>query len=155
MKTRRCTLSAILVLFFAFTAFAAIDHIWSFAELRDRATLVVIATPIKVTATGQSTNIGVLRGKEIQTTFRVMTMLKGALSTNAFLLRHFSDEKPKQVYVNNSPRLVSFEPKDKLPYLMFLQREDDGRYAAVSGHWSPQDSILLLPASGFRASMTP
>jgi hypothetical protein len=155
MKTKRSILNSVWVFFFALTAFAGMDHIWSFEELRERATLVAIATPIKVVATGQSTSIGTLSGKEILTTFRVMTTLKGASSTNVFVLRHFSDQKPKQAYANSYPRLVSFEPKNKLPYLMFLQREADGRFAAVSGQWSPQDSILLLPTSYFRASRAP
>jgi len=38
--------------------------------------------------------------------------------------------------------LVSFKPGGKKQFLMFLQKEADGRYVAVTGQTDPQLSII-------------
>jgi hypothetical protein len=127
---------------------------WSYAEINDTATLIVLATPTKVTATPERTalpNIQTVHndgkkedviGAGVETTFEVLTVLKGERSTNALVLHHFTlAEQPKLMY---GPRLVSFEPKDKKSYLMFLQKEADGRYVAVSGQTDPVLAIKEL-----------
>ena len=57
------------------------------------------------------------------------------------VLHHFTLVKPSAA---RGPDLVSFEPKDKKRFLMFLQKEADGRYVAVSGQTDPQDAIMEI-----------
>jgi hypothetical protein len=42
---------------------------------------------------------------------------------------------------------VAFDPKEKKPYLMFLRRQDDGRYIPVSGHFDASFAIKELGES--------
>ena len=129
---------------------------WSYDMLNDQATLVVIATPTKVTETSElaalpnivtsrnGTNENIM-GKGVETSFEVLTVLKGEPSTKTLVLHHFKLANPgAQV---SGPFLVSFEPKDKKRYLMFLQREADGRYVAVSGQTDPMLSIIGIESN--------
>jgi len=119
--------------------------------LTDKAALVVVATPTKVEETselaalpniitvhGDGTEADVM-GKGVETSFDVLTVLKGEHGTKTLVLHHFKLAKPEVTM--NGPDLVTFEPKDKKRYLMFLQREADGRYIAVSGQTDPEDAI--------------
>jgi len=144
-----------MALFFAIGLHARIHKAWSYAELNDQATLIVIATPTKVTATSDRTalpNIQTVHndgtkedvaGVGVETTFEVLTVLKGERRTNAFVLHHFTLADPKAMMMSG-PQLVFFEPKDKKRYLMFLQREADGRYVAVCGQTDPVYAIKEL-----------
>lgn len=123
-------------------------------EQNNKATLVVIATPTKIAETSELTalpNIETVHndgtkekvmGKGVETSFEVLTVLKGEPSTKTLVLHHFTPAKPE--LMDNSPMLVSFEPKDKKRYLMFLQKEADGRYVAVCGQTDPAYSIKEL-----------
>jgi hypothetical protein len=124
------------------------------ARLNDAATLVVVATPTKVgeiselaalpniaTVHNNGTKEDVM-GKGVETSFEVLTVLKGERSTKTLVLHHFRLAKPEATI--NGPGLVSFEPKDKKRFLMFLQKEADGRYVAVSGQTDPQDAIMEI-----------
>jgi len=115
----------------------------------DKATLVVIATPTKVAETSELAalpgigsyydgRIEDVMGKGVETTFQVLTVLKGERSTKTLVLHHFTLVKPPMA---RGPDLVSFEPKDKKRFLMFLQKEADGRYVAVCGQTDPAYSI--------------
>jgi hypothetical protein len=44
----------------------------------------------------------------------------------------------------DGPGLISFEPNSHKQYLMFLQRDTDGRYVAVTGQEDPIDSVKQL-----------
>jgi hypothetical protein len=143
-----------MALFLTLGLHARIHKAWSYAELNDQATFIVIATPTKVTTTSERTalpNIQTVHkdgtkedvmGAGVETTFEVLTVLKGERGTNALVLHHFTLADPKPM--NRGPQLVSFEPKDKKRYLMFLQRESDGRFAAVCGQTDPVYAIKEL-----------
>ena len=144
-----------MALFLALGLHARIHQAWNYATLNDKATLIVIATPTKVTATSERTplpNIQAVHkdgtkedviGAGVETTFEVLTVLKGERSTNNLVLHHFTLADPNR-RVMNGPQLVSFEPKEKKRYLMFLQREADGRYVAVCGQTDPVYAIKVL-----------
>jgi hypothetical protein len=130
---------------------ARLMQAWTYDMLNDKATLVVIAIPIKVvetselaalpniaTVNGDGTKEDVM-GKGVETTFQVLTVLKGEPSVKTLVLHHFTLVKP---LADSGPDLVSFEPKDKKRLLMFLQKEADGRYVAVSGQTDPMLSII-------------
>lgn len=46
--------------------------------------------------------------------------------------------------IMDGPMFVAFQPKEGKSYLMFLKREPNGRYAAVSGQIDPDDAIKDL-----------
>jgi hypothetical protein len=120
----------------------------------DKAALVVIATPTTVAETSELValpnivtvhNDGTkedVMGKGVETTFDVLTVLKGERATKTLVLHHFKLAKPGVGF--NDPMLVSFKPQDKKRYLMFLQKEADGRYVAVCGQTDPAYSIKEL-----------
>jgi hypothetical protein len=58
------------------------------------------------------------------------------------VLRHYR-EASSQLSING-PGLVAFDPTAGTQYLMFLVREKDGRYAAVSGQTDPDMAIEPL-----------
>ena len=97
--------------------FLALGLHWSYTALNEKATLVVIATPTKVTATAERAalpNIQTVHndgtkedviGAGVETTFEVLTVLKGERSTNTLVFHHFILVDPKPVHFG--PQLVS------------------------------------------------
>jgi len=144
----------LLLLSLGFESHARLKQFWSYDSLNDQATLVVIATPIKTAETSERAalpNIVTvhsdgtkenLMGKGVETSFQVLTVLKGERSTKTLVLHHFT--LAKSGVMMNGPDLVSFDPKDKKRFLMFLLKEADGRYIAVSGQTDPQDAIMEM-----------
>ena len=75
-------------------------------EQNNKATLVVIATPTKIAETSELTalpNIETVHndgtkekvmGKGVETSFEVLTVLKGEPSTKTLVLHHFTPAKP-------------------------------------------------------------
>jgi len=129
---------------------------WTYDLLKAKATLIVIATPTKVTVLNEQGNIpwldesgqvqtfsNVMR-KEVETTFSVLTVLKGEQTTNTFVLHSF-EYAPRPgggpVYTDSDPHLVAFDLKEKKSYLLFLRRQNDGRYIPVSGHYDASFAI--------------
>jgi hypothetical protein len=122
----------------------------------DKATLVVIATPTEVTETSELAALPNIQtvyndgrkedvmGKGVETRFQILTVLKGERSTKTLVLHHFRLVEP---LADGGPDLVSFEPKDKKRFLMFLQKEADGRYVAVCGQTDPAFSIREIVGS--------
>jgi hypothetical protein len=119
--------------------------------LNDKATLIVIATPTKVVETSElaalpnitavytnGTHEAVM-GKGVETSFKVLTVLKGEREIKQLVLHHFTLAAAP---ANSGPLFVSFNPEDKKQFLMFLQKEADGRYVAVTGQTDPQVSII-------------
>lgn len=149
MKT---TILALLTsLFLVFQSHARLLEAWTYDALNDKATLVVVATPVEVAETSELAalpNIATVHtngtqepvmGNGVETRFKVLTILKGARNLKELVLHHFALASPS---ASRGPLLVSFKPEDKKQFLMFLQKEADGRYVAVSGQTDPQCSII-------------
>jgi hypothetical protein len=130
---------------------------WSYESLNDKATFVVIATPTKVTMTSEhatlpniSAGTNAIIGIGVETTFDVLAVVRGDRNTKTFVLPHYklpppqarSSDRRITVDMGGGPGLVSFEPKDRKIYLLFLEREADGRYVAVSGQIDPFWSVM-------------
>ncbi len=135
----RCFLVA-LILFTATTlAEARAVRLWTYQELLDKADFVVIAVP---TAMGDcQERLQSLPGTRqpvvgVETKFQVSAVLKGEKSTKEFVLHHYRcDGFP--CTMPNGPTFITFDPAKKRPYLLFLVREADGRYAPVVGQIDP------------------
>ena len=147
----------VVLCFIPFLALARIHRTWSYVQLRDGADLIVIAAPLSVKETSErsplpdialvkpdSTRSDVI-GTGIETTFEVLAVLKGEATLKTFVLHHYTAEPAV-----NGPGLVRFEPKYKevqemkfheRKFLMFLKREADGRFCAVSGQTDPNISV--------------
>ena len=139
--------------FIVFQSHARLMQIWTYDMLNDKAALVVIATPTKVVETSELMvfpNITTVypngqqeavKGKGVETTFKVLTVLKGEPDIKQLVLHHYALASAP---ADGEPMLVSFKPEGNQQFLMFLQKETDGRYVAVSGQTDPQFSVIEL-----------
>ena len=72
--------------------------------------------------------------------------MKGAQSAKKATLHHYQLADPKQLMMN-APSLASFDAQQPTRYLLFLHREQDGRYSPVSGQTDPlMFSVVKLEA---------
>jgi hypothetical protein len=134
---------------------------WNYAELMKTADLVVIATPRATTNTGKLEELpdisemdasgkkSKVMAERLETELDVTVVMKGApldtkgKATTKIVLHHARDYPANKPSVNG-PGYVLFDPKEKRQYVMFLVREPDGRYAAVSGQTDPDEAIEPL-----------
>lgn len=131
---------------------------WSYDKLNEKATLIVVVIPTKVVETSELAalpNIATVHtngtqeavmGKGVETSFRVLTVLKGERDIKQIVLHHFAVAPAPAG--RGDPQLVSFKPEEKKQFLMFLQKEADGRYVAVSGQTDPLESIIGMESNG-------
>ena len=127
---------------------------WSYDELRNEADLIVVATPSDVKETAEKALPDELTmvdkdGKPtklvwagIETTFEVLTVLKGETTLKPSVFHHYQIHQTGIVI--NGPMLVSFDPKQKKRFLLFVKREAGGRYVAVSGQTDPAIAVKEL-----------
>jgi hypothetical protein len=132
-------------------AYARIVPVLSYQELFDKSDLIVIAIPVSKTAdTDERTNFQNLSqvdadGKQtpisaigVETVFSVLHVVKGdsARIPFAIILHHYRPE----TLVIDGPNVVSFDPTDARrlrTVLLFLVKEQDGRYAPYGGQTDP------------------
>jgi hypothetical protein len=141
-------LTLLMTVFLGLAAQATIMTAWNYDSLNDKATFVVIATPMKVTTTSERAALPHIKaetnditGIGVETTFDVLTVLRGDRKVRTFLLHHFKLADTREIMIGG-PRLVTFEPKDRKIYLLFLEQEADGRFVAVSGQTHPSWSVM-------------
>jgi hypothetical protein len=114
---------------------------WSDQELLDKSELAVIATP---TTTHDTKERGGMPGVEaqpvigVETTFAVITILKGAQTTKMLILHHY---RANRIAIINAPTFLSFDLKTKQTFRLYIVREADGRYAPVAGQIDPGLSV--------------
>ena len=123
---------------------------WPYDKLTKEADMVIIATPVAVRDTGQKTAFPGIRrdnrpvpASSIETTFTVLAVLKGKEETKRIVLHHLREEPQPEISVNG-PGVVSFDPKGKRRYLLFLRLESDGRFSALTGQTDPDGSVKDL-----------
>jgi len=156
----RLAACALVLIAFAGTAEARLHKAWNYAELMKAADLVVIVTPGATTATGKQdafpdiTSVdpkgksSPVMGERLETDLEVVTVMKGKAldvkgkASKRIVLHHYREVSTAPSV--NGPGLVSFDPTQNQQYLMFLIREQDGRYAAVSGQTDPDMAIEVL-----------
>lgn len=123
----------------------------SYQELFNKSDLVAIATPAARTSDtaeelilpGLSTQdaqgrITPAKCIGVETPFVVAVVLKGDRNIQKFMLHH--GRYPQTRTVVNGPILVFFDPKDPRrsgSYLLFLVKEQDGRFAPTDGQTDP------------------
>jgi hypothetical protein len=114
---------------------------WSFQEMFAKSDLVAIATPIATFKTGEHTTLKEIGPPPVEvlglsTELQVRIVLKGDKGMNKLVLHHYKLEHEEPMI--NGPQLVAFDSKPwPKPFLLFLVRESDGRYAPVTGQADP------------------
>jgi hypothetical protein len=131
---------AALMLATGFFAQARLMRSWTYQEMFDQADLVVIAKPAGTHDTSEQAVLPNIAPDAhvigLSTDFDVSVVMKGDKSTKKFVLHHYRLANPKELMMNG-PSLASFDPKVYSRFLLFLQREPDGRYSPVSGPTDP------------------
>ncbi len=146
-----------LISFLLFVSFAdarSVAH-WPYDKLTAVADLVVIATPVAVRDTQEKTTLpGIQRSGAdnighpipaigIETSFEILSVLKGDQSIKKILFYHLREVEKLEVQING-PGLVTFDPKEKKRFLLFLKRESDGRYSSLTGQTDPVRGVKDL-----------
>ena len=130
---------------------ARLMQVWPYEDLFAKSDFVVIAKPL--TATRDTKERSTLRDIQpsepvigVVTDFQTLLVIKGS-KRDRFTLHHYRLPE-SNVAIINGPDLVTFDPmKDHKPYLLFLVREADGRFAPVAGQTDPRD-ISVQELSG-------
>jgi hypothetical protein len=123
---------------------------WSYEELFTKSDFVVIAAPASKTRDTKernlltyniSPNVAVIG---VTTEFESLLVLKGP-KRKKFTLHHYRPAPLDKVMLNG-PGLLSFNPDPvPQPFLMFLVRESDGRFAPVAQQTDLGTSVQQLP----------
>jgi hypothetical protein len=113
---------------------------WTFQEMFAKSDLVVIAAPIASFETGEHTALKDIAPPVevlgLSTEFQVRLVLKGDKEMNKLVLHHYRLEHEEPMI--SGPEFISFDPKLwGPPFLLFLIKERDGRYAPVTGQTDP------------------
>jgi len=151
----KISLSVLLILLLSPMVFARLHYAWSYDEMTKQADTIVIATPVVAThdTAERTTFPGVtqvdLNGGNprpvpaigVETTFKVLSVFKGDMKAETFVFHHLREIQGPS---NNGPGVVTFDPKDKKRFLLFLKRELDGRYSSVTGQTDPDMGVRDL-----------
>lgn len=138
------------------SASARIGRIWSDAELMKTSDLVVIAQPISTKVLDETNSLGYSSTKSfrsrfrgVETTFKVLDVLKGMPKNDRIVLHHYRVEL-EWGSPPNGPHFISFKTGTTNQYLLYLVKDGPNRYAPVTGQvdpWFPVKSMTNLPAA--------
>lgn len=117
---------------------------WTYAEMFDKADLVVIAQVVSTRDTEERTtllhDVSVIG---VTTEFKSSLILKGPNTCTSFLLHHYRyPSEDDRLEVADGPDLVRIGPYNPT-FLLFLAKESDGRYAPVTGQTDPASYSVL------------
>ena len=137
--------------------FARLHEHWPYDRLTKEADAIVIATPLSAHDTAERTTLpnivrtdtnkvrSAIPAIGVETRFTILSVLKGDTNTTDIVFHHLREaEKPSAQ--DNGPGLVTFDPKEKKRFLLFLKRESDGRYAPLTGQTDPDGCVRDLGA---------
>ena len=118
--------------------FARLVYNWTNDEMTKQADVIVIAAPVVATHdTAERTFFpNVLQGSSripavgVETTFKVLKVLKGDMKMETFVFHHLRCSKPED---SLGLGVVAFDPKKKKGFLLYLKRESGSRYSSVTG----------------------
>jgi hypothetical protein len=131
----RFTLAVLLA--FASLGQARPIGVWTYKDLTEKAELIVIGTPVGTADTTEKTDIPHMKIPAIgvETKLEVLTVLKGKKDLKTFVFFHLREAKP--VNRPNGPMLVSFDMKGARRFLLFLKKDEKGRWISVTGQTDP------------------
>lgn len=153
MKMRKFTrlFIVISIMLIAGTAYAYLHRSLSVDELKEKADLIVIATPqTKSQATGKNMILEGVKPDmavlDMITNFKIKGTLKGKSKKETFTLLHYyyNYKDPPKVQ-KGGPVLRKYKTDEFYrEYLMFLKDEGNGIYIPISGQKDPNYAIRLL-----------
>jgi hypothetical protein len=120
-------------------------------QIFDKADLVVIATVVSTTSTNEHTTLPNVSPPVtvvgLTSEFDICVTLKGAAEIKKVQVHYYEANGE----FTNGPELIEI-PQGKYPtYLLFLIKENDGRYAPATGQTDPSgSSVFLLRAANER-----
>jgi ankyrin repeat protein len=136
----------------AFVADAREIQLFPFRELDRMADIIVVARPLSAKDTAEQTilpHIGPdVHVVGLSSEFEVSFVLKGDNSLKKLVVHHYRLADAHELMMNG-PLLAAFDPKESTRYLLFLQREPDGRYAPMDQVDPVCNSILALKGLGW------
>lgn len=119
----------------------------SFRKLDKRADIIVVAKPVSTKDIAEQIDLPhispAVHVVGLSSEFEVSIVLKGDNSLKKLVVHHYRLKDPDPLMIN-APNLASFDPKESTRYLLFLQREADGRYAPVDQVDPRATSMLKL-----------
>ena len=128
-----------------FTALAPWADVRSYEELDRMSDVIAVAKPVATKDTGEKTTLNTsMRVVGLSTEFQVIAVLKGAASLKQLTVHHYRFANRRDYVMISAPSLAWFDPKASTHYLLFLQREPDGRYAPFNQVDSALASLLAL-----------
>lgn len=141
-----------LVVIFALTdphdGSARITKAWRYQEMFDKADLVAIGRVVTSKDSDEHTTLGPFKVIGVVTDFKIHLVIKGSKSVTGLQLHHYrlaSDAQNETIA--NGPNLIKFSWQHS-PFLLFLAKERDGKYAPVTGQEDPGIySVLELRGS--------
>jgi hypothetical protein len=130
-----------------FVADARFINSRTFRELDKTADIIVVAKPVSTKDTAEQIDLPGIGPAVyvvgLSSEFEVSLVLKGDKSLKKLVVHHYRLANPNEQMMN-APALASFDPKESTRYLLFLQREPDGRYAPFDQIDPALTSILKL-----------
>ncbi len=130
-----------------FVADARFISIRSFRELDKKADIIVVAKPVSTKDTAEQIDLPHIAPAipvvGLSSEFEVSLVLKGDNSLKKLVVHHYRPANPDQRMMSG-PNLAYFDPTESTRYLLFLQREPDGRYAPFDQVDPAWTSILAL-----------
>jgi len=148
IRTRPFALLFLLTFNLAQLAGARIVKTWSYQDMFDKADLVVIARFISTKDTDERTSLRDLEPPSnvvgVVSEFETLLTMKGSTEIKQFRLHHYRLDGEEY---SNGPALVRVAQGKHPAFLLFLLKEDDGRYAPITGQTDPAAfSVLELKA---------
>jgi len=126
-------------------------NIHSFDELDRRSDIIVVAMPVSTKDTDERTNLPHISPKipvvGLSSEFKVDFVLKGDTNLTKLVVHHY--RLANQLLWVGEFSLASFDPKESPRYLLFLQREPDGRYAPFDQVDPALSSMFKLSDAGW------
>ena len=114
--------------------------LWSYEELKSSSDLVAIC---KFISSVDAPNDGILPNSPtnwsvvgVTSVLEVRAVLKGDMNLKNILLHHYRMQNADET-LDNGPTFVKFDPKAKGCFLLFVKKENDGRYSPTSGQIDP------------------
>jgi hypothetical protein len=169
MMRNTCYVVIGLLLWRAETA-AQVGYLWSFDELTAQSEVVVIATPDATQDTGIKAELNDLRPPlpvvELNTEFKILSILKGNVSGTTLLMRHYRLDTDRirggcancgsQLDFTTTGRMAvscrSGDVSAQLPtpcnYVLFLKRDAMGVFVPTSGQVFPGNSVFAVRRAG-------
>lgn len=147
-------------LIFAATTFVAdgrIINVRSYDELDKMSDIIVVAEPVSTKDTDEKTILQHISPDipvvGLSAEFEIITVLKGDPGLKKLVVHHYRLANTNEL-ISDDPTLASFNPKESTRYLLFLQREPDGRYAPFDQIDPAWTSMLKLNGTEWD-TMTP